>query len=119
MALFHVFQRWQEIVPGEMSPVQYSPIEREDLESHHAMWLRHHELLERLDREFNLGEFGYVKGDRSKFEKVRVALEKKKLEYIEQGKGDEARRIRSLLWPYRDTLHDRDVIPPMILCTTA
>jgi len=119
MALFRVFQHLQEIVPGETSPVQYSPVEMEDLESYHAMWLRHHELLEQLDREFNLGEFGYVRGDRRNFEKVRVALEKKKSEYIEQGKDDEARKIRSLLWPYRDTLRDRDVIPPMILATTS
>ncbi|KAF9232906.1 hypothetical protein BU15DRAFT_90536 [Melanogaster broomeanus] len=115
MALFHVYQHWDDIVPGSTCPVHYSEEELEDLEAHHAMWVRHQELLEKLDSEFGLGEFGYVKGDRHQFEKVRAALEQKKLEYVEQGHGDEARRLRSLLWPYRDTLRDRDVIPPLTL----
>lgn len=113
MALYDVFQHWQKIVPGENSPVQCSPVELEGLESHRATWLQHQELSEQLDREFNLGEYGYVKGDYNDFEKVRLALRKKKLEYIEQEKDNEARRIRSFLWPYRDTLHD--VVPPMVL----
>ena len=115
MALFHVFQHWQDIVPGETSPVQYSQVESEELESHHVMWLQHHEFLEQLELEFNLGEFGYVKGDRNKFQEVQAALNRKKMEYIGQGKDDEAKKIRSLLWPYRDTLRDHDVIPSLVL----
>ncbi|KAL4071198.1 hypothetical protein V8B97DRAFT_2047223 [Scleroderma yunnanense] len=118
LALLHIFQNWQEIVIGEMSPVQYSPAELEDLESHSVAWLRQYRLLEQLDREFNLGDYGYVKGDRNDFEKVQVALQRKKTEYIEEGNDDEARMIRSLVWPYRDTLHDRDVVPPLILPST-
>ena len=106
MALFHIFQHWQDIVPGEMFPVQYSQVELEELESHHVMWLRHHEFLEQLELEFNLREFGYVKGDRNKHEEVQVALNKKEMECIEQGKGEEAKKIRSFLWPYRYTLRD-------------
>ncbi|KAI6103701.1 hypothetical protein EDD16DRAFT_1640948, partial [Pisolithus croceorrhizus] len=110
MALYDVFQHWQEIVPGEDPPVLDSPVELEDLKLHHATWLQHQELLEVLDREFDLGEYGHVMGDRSKFEMVRAALWKKKLEYIEQGKDDETRRKRSLWWPYRDTLRDEVVL---------
>ncbi|KAI6116150.1 hypothetical protein F5141DRAFT_1101459 [Pisolithus sp. B1] len=110
MALYDIFRHWQEIVPGEDPPVLDSPAELEDLKLHLATWLQHQELLEVLDREFNLGEYGYVMGDRSKFEMVRAALWKKKLEYIEQGKDDEMRRKRSLWWPYRDTLRDEVVL---------
>ena len=79
------------------------------------MWLQHHEFLEQLELEFNLREFGYVKGDCNKFQEVQVALNRKKMEYIEQGKDNEMKKIRSLLWPYQDILHDHDVIPSLVL----
>ena len=78
-------------------PSAVSQVELEELESHHVMWLQHHEFLEQLELEFNLREFGYVKGDCNKFQEVQVALNRKKMEYIEQGKDNEMKKIRSLL----------------------
>ncbi|EGN99489.1 hypothetical protein SERLA73DRAFT_182452 [Serpula lacrymans var. lacrymans S7.3] len=115
MALFHIYQLWEDIIPESTCPVEYSSEELDDLEAHHTMWLRHREMLEDLDRTFNLGEFGYIKGDLDQFEKVRLAVEQKKLEYIECGKDDEAKRVRALLWPYRDTLRDHDITTPLVL----
>ncbi|KIJ60544.1 hypothetical protein HYDPIDRAFT_98464, partial [Hydnomerulius pinastri MD-312] len=115
MALYRIYQHWEDIVTGSTCPIQYTAEEQDDLDAHHTMWLQHQELLEDLDREFDLGECGYVKGDRNQFEKIRAGLQQKKLEYVAQGTDEETARVRSLLWPYRDTLQDPDVIPRLIL----
>ncbi|KAF9243407.1 kinase-like domain-containing protein [Melanogaster broomeanus] len=114
MAMFRVFERWEDIVPGTTCPVQYSEEEREDLEAHHAMWLRYQKLVGNLEGEFYLGDFGYVESDRD-FEKIRAAVEQKKWEHVAQGKDAEAKTLLALLWPYRDTLGDSEVIPPLNL----
>ncbi|KAF9230464.1 hypothetical protein BU15DRAFT_69176 [Melanogaster broomeanus] len=104
----------EDIVPGTMCPVQYSEEEREDLEAQHAVWMWCQELVGDLDSEFNLGEFGHVESDRD-FEKVRAAAEQKKLEHVAQGKDNEVKTLLALVWPYRNMLHDSEVIPPLKL----
>ncbi|KAF8834547.1 hypothetical protein BDN67DRAFT_992640 [Paxillus ammoniavirescens] len=91
------------------------PSELAMIQAHHDQWSQYQSMLEDLEREFGLGEFGYVKGDRDQFERVRSAVEQKKQEYINGGKDDKVKRVRALLWPYRDTLRDRDVIPLLML----
>ncbi|KAH7930175.1 hypothetical protein BV22DRAFT_1028686 [Leucogyrophana mollusca] len=115
MALWNVYDHWEDIISGGPCPVEYSSEDLDELRARHEMWLQHHELVEDTDREFGLGEFGHVKGDRGQFEKVKLAVERKKQEYIEGGNDDEAKTVRPLVWPYRDTLRDRDVIPPLVL----
>ncbi|KAF9239693.1 kinase-like domain-containing protein [Melanogaster broomeanus] len=114
MAMFRVFGRWEDLVPGTTCPVQYSEEEREVLEAYHAVRIRYQELVGGLDIEFDLGEFGHVESDRD-FEKVRAAVEQKKLEHVAQGKDDEEKTLLPLVWPYRDTLRDSEVIPPLKL----
>ncbi|KAH7914064.1 hypothetical protein BJ138DRAFT_1144560 [Hygrophoropsis aurantiaca] len=111
MAIYRVWQHWEDVMPGTPVPDLYSAEVIDKLEATNAIWLEHNELMDDLAHEFGLGEFGLVKGDWNHFEKVRAALEKKKLEHVAQGKDEEAKMLRSLLWPYRDTLSDPDVIP--------
>ncbi|KAH7913932.1 hypothetical protein BJ138DRAFT_1144782 [Hygrophoropsis aurantiaca] len=110
-AIYRIWEHWEDIMPGAPQPDMYIGEDIDSLELDHDMWLRQHELMENLAREFDLGEFGHVEGHRNHFEKVRAALEKKKLEHAAQGKDEETKMLRSLLWPYRDTLKDAEVIP--------
>ncbi|KIJ14019.1 hypothetical protein PAXINDRAFT_79920 [Paxillus involutus ATCC 200175] len=114
MALCRIYEHWEVIVPGTTCPLD-PPSVLAMIQAHHDKWSQHQSMLEDLDREFGLGEFGYVKGDRDRFERVRSAVEQKKQEYVNGGKDEEVKRVRALLWPYRDTLQDRDVIPPLML----
>ncbi|KAF8836768.1 hypothetical protein BDN67DRAFT_910479, partial [Paxillus ammoniavirescens] len=114
MALCRIYEHWEHIIPGSICPLGPSS-ELAMIQAHHDKWSQYQSMLEDLEREFGLGEFGYVKGDHDQFERVRSAVEQKKQEYINGGKVDEVKRVRALLWPYRDTLQDCDVIAPLML----
>ena len=113
--MLRLFHHWQEFRPGDPFAVQYTPVELEELERCYRLWVHHRELLKKLDDEFNLGEFGYVNGDLNKFKKVQEELRRKKMKYIEEGEDEEAKMVRSYLWPYRDTLQDNVVVPRLCL----
>ena len=55
MAMLGLFQNWQEFRPEDPFAVQYTPVELEELERCYRLWVHHHELLKKLDDEFNLG----------------------------------------------------------------
>ena len=52
------FQHWQEFRPKDSFAIQFTPVELEELERCHGLWVHHHRLLKQLDDEFHLGEFG-------------------------------------------------------------
>ncbi|KAF8833357.1 hypothetical protein BDN67DRAFT_976638, partial [Paxillus ammoniavirescens] len=86
MALCHICEHWEHIIPGSTCPLD-PPSELAIIQARHDQWSQHQSMLEDLEREFGLGEFGYVKGDRrgGQFERVRSA-------YINGGKDDEVKR---------------------------
>lgn len=60
-----------------------------------------------MDDEFDVGEFGFVKGDDKKFKEVQQAVEKRRKAWMAQGKADGTpAEVQGHLWPYRNTLDD-------------
>lgn len=100
--MLRIIERWEDIAPGTARPPLFSPETLVEHERLYQMWLRHQCHLETLDKEFGLGEFGYVAGDETHFQLIRKAVECRREQYVSDSKNEEEKNVKYLLWPYRD-----------------
>lgn len=102
--MLRVHRRWEEIAPGTTCVLHFPPESVALHEMAHGTWLRHQEKLQLMDKEFGVGEYGYVAGDELHFQQVREAVEEKKELFLSEAKSEDEKQVKLLLWPYRETL---------------
>ncbi|KAG6906627.1 hypothetical protein DXG01_012872 [Tephrocybe rancida] len=104
--MIQLWKQWPKVAPNHKCPINFTPSECEAYENAYRFWLEHRKHAYSLDKEFDLGEAGYVQGDLEKFDDVYRQLEKRRKEWVEMGRTPGEQMVKELLWPYRNSLAD-------------